>query len=163
MSLLLARIDDRRIHGQVVLGCCEVLGAGHLVLCDEEVASDAMLRRIYTLAVPAEIEVEFFGIDACVDWLAENATLLPSTVLVTGDCATMGALCDRGAAVEQVTLGGMHARDARVERWPGFFVTDEEWAQLRRMAELGVRIRAQTVPGAPSLDVTAELVVEGSR
>ena len=35
MALLMARIDDRLVHGQVVVGCCEPLQARRLLVCDE--------------------------------------------------------------------------------------------------------------------------------
>ena len=41
---LLARIDDRLIHGQVVVGCCEPLGAKRILLVDDPVLNAELTR-----------------------------------------------------------------------------------------------------------------------
>ena len=59
---LLARIDDRLIHGQVVVGCCEPLGARRILLVDDPVAMDPFQRKLYRAGVPPEVAVEFLTV-----------------------------------------------------------------------------------------------------
>ena len=57
MTLALARVDDRLIHGQVVLGWGRPLGATFIVLVDDAVRSSEWEQELYRLAVPPEVEV----------------------------------------------------------------------------------------------------------
>ena len=60
--LLLCRVDDRLIHGQVVLGWGRPLGLDRIVLVDDEVAANEWEQELYRMAVPAGIEVIFASV-----------------------------------------------------------------------------------------------------
>ena len=59
MSLLLFRVDDRLIHGQVVIGWGRPLGIDFIVLVDDAVRASAWEQDLYRMGVPPEIEVIF--------------------------------------------------------------------------------------------------------
>ncbi|NCQ36333.1 PTS sugar transporter subunit IIB, partial [bacterium] len=52
MTVVLARVDDRLIHGQVTVGWCQHLHPDHLVLADNAVAADPWQSRVYASSVP---------------------------------------------------------------------------------------------------------------
>jgi len=45
MALVLVRVDDRLIHGQVLVGWGRFLSADHIIVADDKVAND-MTQRI---------------------------------------------------------------------------------------------------------------------
>jgi mannose/fructose/N-acetylgalactosamine-specific phosphotransferase system component IIB len=159
MALLMARIDDRLIHGQVIVGCCGPLRARRLILCNDEVAGDSMQRRIYAAGVPLEIETEFVSIEEGARRLRALATAgeLESTLLIVGSCAEMAQLVARGAPISTVTVGGLHHRPGASERWPGFFLARTDLEHLRDLRRRGVTVELQTVPGASRRDLDSEL------
>ena len=59
MTLVLYRIDDRLIHGQVVVGWGQPLDLRFIVLVDDEVASSDWEQELYRMGVPPEMEVHF--------------------------------------------------------------------------------------------------------
>ena len=59
MSVELYRIDDRLIHGQVVVGWGQPLDLGFIVLVDDEVACSDWEQELYRMGVPPEMEVYF--------------------------------------------------------------------------------------------------------
>ena len=150
MSLLLARVDDRLIHGQVVVGCCGPLRAQRLLLCNDAVAGDEVAQSIYGAAVPPEVAAEFHSLEDAPQRLAELEESGEGryTILVVETPADMLRLIESGAAIGEVNLGGLHHREERtLEPWPGMYVSEPERAQLRRLLELGVRLRVQGRPG----------------
>ena len=62
MSLELVRVDDRLIHGQVVVGWGQVINPDLFVIVDDEVAQHEWEQDIYRLGVPAAQEVEFTSV-----------------------------------------------------------------------------------------------------
>lgn len=161
MPLLLARIDDRLVHGQVVIGCCEGLRARRILLCDGEVAADPVLRGLFALATPEEIALEMLDEAATPSRLAELEASGDgaATILLVARSATMLRLAERGVPLQSVNLGGAHVRPGAEEMWPGFFVDADDRAALRGLIERGIAVRVQTVPGALCIDAAPRLGV----
>jgi PTS system mannose-specific IIB component/fructoselysine and glucoselysine-specific PTS system IIB component len=154
VSLVLARIDDRLIHGQVVVGWGQTLGIDFIVLVDDEVAASEWEQDLYRMAVPPEIEVVFAGTDAAGGRLSEWTARPDRGMLLTGDIATMARLfAADGGAVHRINVGGLHHRPGRVQRLPYVFLTDDEAAQLRDLAAAGADVTAQDVPTTAPVSV----------
>ena len=64
MAIEMYRIDDRLIHGQVVVGWGQPLDLQFIVLVDEEVASSDWEQELYRMGVPPEMDVYFESIDS---------------------------------------------------------------------------------------------------
>jgi len=147
MSLVLYRIDDRLIHGQVVVGWGQPLDIGFIVLVDDEVAVSEWEQELYRMGVPPEMDVYFHGAQDAPAALAQYRTDPRTGILVTGDIATMRHLVDN-AAVDDVNVGGVHFRAGRVQRLRYVFLSPAEEDELRDLAAHGARVSAQDVPGA---------------
>ena len=162
VSLLMARIDDRLVHGQVVVGCCEPLRARRLLVCDDVVAADGLRRSLFAAAVPPGIEVEFRDRPTALERLRELGDAeTGETILLTRDCSTMRALAVGVATIDDVVVGGLHRRPEAQEALPGFFLTSEDRDDLTAMLRRGVRVRFQAVPGAAATDAGAVLGIDG--
>jgi mannose/fructose/N-acetylgalactosamine-specific phosphotransferase system component IIB len=147
------RIDDRLIHGQVVVGWAQRLGVGFIVLVDDEVRSSDWEQELYRMGVPPSIELIFASV-------AEAAARLPewerdhrSGIVLTGDVDTMVSLARAMPGRRCVNLGGIHAREGRTERLRYVFLTPEEGAKLKGLAAEGVEISAQDVPTAKPVPI----------
>ncbi len=149
MALLLCRIDDRLVHGQVVIGWGRPLGANRIVLVDDEVAGNDWEQDLYRMAVPEGVEIIFSGVVEATRRLAEWQGDDRRAMLLTGDVRTMAALFDADhAAIARVNLGGIHHRPGRTERLPYVYLTDDEYSVLRAMGAGGAEVTAQDVPSA---------------
>lgn len=149
MTLVLCRVDDRLIHGQVVLGWGRPLDVDFIVLVDDEIAASEWEQELYRMAVPPEMEVRFATVAEAAERLAEWAADRRRGLLLTGDIGTMAALHRAdGDIVRRVNLGGLHHRPGRTERLPYIYLTDEEFRQLRALADEGAEVSAQSVPSA---------------
>jgi mannose/fructose/N-acetylgalactosamine-specific phosphotransferase system component IIB len=148
MSVALYRIDDRLIHGQVVVGWGQPLGLGFVALVDEAVHASEWEQELYRMGVPPSVEVRFAGVEEAVaavaDWEADPRV----GIVLTGDIATMAALCAGAPSIRRVNVGGIHFRPGRTERLRFVDLSDEEAAALRALGASGVEITAQDVPTA---------------
>lgn len=146
MSVALYRIDDRLIHGQVVVGWGQPLGLGFVALVDEAVRASEWEQELYRMGVPPSVEVRFAGVEEAVAavgaWEADPRV----GIVLTGDIATMAALCAGAPSIRRVNVGGIHFRPGRRERLRFVYLSDEEAAALRALGAAGVVIAAQDVP-----------------
>jgi PTS system mannose-specific IIB component/fructoselysine and glucoselysine-specific PTS system IIB component len=152
MSLALVRLDDRLIHGQVVVGWGQPLNIGFIVLVDDEVRNSAWEQDLYRMGVPASIEVMFVSLAEAERLLAEWEQDDRVGILLAGDIDTMVALVATGR-VREVNIGGIHHRAGRTERLRYVYLTDEEAGKLRGLAAHGALVTAQDVPTARAVPI----------
>lgn len=164
MALDLFRIDDRLIHGQVVVGWGQPLDLRFIVLVDDEVAASDWEQELYRMGVPPEMDVYFESVASAAEKLDGYRADPRPGLLLTGDIETMAALVDAtGTGIDAVNLGGIHHRAGRVQRLRYIFLTAEEEAALRRLATRGVSVSAQDVPAARPLALEEVLLGDGNR
>ena len=148
MSVELFRIDDRLIHGQVVVGWGQPLDIGFIVLVDDEVASSDWEQELYRMGVPPEMDVHFETVDSAAEKLAKYQLDPRPGLLLTGDIETMTRLVDATHAIPRINLGGIHHRAGRTQRLRYIFLTPDEEKLLRALAGRGIDLTAQDVPAA---------------
>lgn len=157
MTVVLVRVDDRLIHGQVVVGWGQALGASQIVLVDDAVSANEWERDLYRMGVPPDMAVEFASVDDAARRIAEWEQTRRRTILVLNDVAAAVRLCRLAPQVKRVNLGGVHQAPGRRRLLPYVFMTDAEAGELRGLAAGGVEVTAQDVPTARPVPI-GELV-----
>ena len=109
MTLVLHRIDDRLIHGQVVVGWGQPLNIQFIVLVDDAVAASEWEQELYRMGVPPEMDVYFLNVADAIAALPRYRDDSRNGILLTGDIETMRRLVDDGG-IPNVNLGGIHHR-----------------------------------------------------
>lgn len=158
MSVLLYRVDERLIHGQVVLGWGRRLHPTRYVVVDDELAGSEWEQDLYRLSVEDSVDVRFLSVD-------EARTLLPElqgddvpTVLLTRDVVHMLRISEGGLLGDaEVNLGGIHHRPDRMEVRPYLHLSEEEREQIRALGASGVRVSARDLPETSRVPLEAVL------
>jgi PTS system mannose-specific IIB component/fructoselysine and glucoselysine-specific PTS system IIB component len=150
VTLVLNRIDDRLIHGQVVVGWGQPLDVRFIVLVDDTVAESDWEKDLYRMGVPPEMEVRFHSAAEAAPLLDVYRTEPQPGILLTGDIATMHQLVLHGG-VREVNIGGIHHRAGRQQYLRYVFLTPDEQRELRAVAALGALVTAQDVPAARAI------------
>ena len=152
----IVRVDDRLVHGQVVVGWGRAVGLRHLVLVDDAIRASPWEQDLYRMGVPRGVNIEFVSVPeaaaAFEQWRGDGER----TMLILADVATVVRLCAL-AEVRAVQLGGIHQAEGRRERLPYVFLSDQEAEALRALETRGVAITAQDLPS--SRPVTLEELV----
>jgi mannose/fructose/N-acetylgalactosamine-specific phosphotransferase system component IIB len=156
MPILLYRVDDRLIHGQVVIGWGQPLGVDLIVLVDDDVAASPWEQELYRMGVAPGVELRFASVADAVAHLAEWNAGATRAIVLTGNLEAMAAL--RTAApvlVRQINVGGIHHRPGRRERLPYLYLTDDELRSLRDLEASGAIVTAQDLPSTAPVGVGA--------
>jgi mannose/fructose/N-acetylgalactosamine-specific phosphotransferase system component IIB len=159
MPIHLYRIDDRLIHGQVVVGWGQPLNIRLLILVDDFVAASDWEKELYRMAVPPEMEVRFADVPTAIREHAKYAADPRPGLILTGDIDSMLRLVKGVKAIGSVNLGGIHHRAGRAEKLRYIFLTADEEAQLKELEASGVEVTAQDVPSARAVPLPE--VLEG--
>ncbi|HEV7387985.1 MAG TPA: PTS sugar transporter subunit IIB [Gemmatimonadaceae bacterium] len=160
MGIHLYRIDDRLIHGQVVVGWGQPLNIRLLVLVDDMVAASDWEKELYRMAVPPEMEVVFADVPTAIRDHQKYASDARPALILSGDIASMYGLVKGVKAIGSVNLGGIHHRAGRSEKLRYIYLTPDEEQQLRDLEAAGVEVTAQDVPSARPVPLAE--VLEGA-
>lgn len=163
MALELYRIDDRLIHGQVVVGWGQPLDLSFIVLVDDDVACSEWEQELYRMGVPPEMDVYFESVESAAERLPSYVSDERKGLLLTGDIETMMRLVQRAGTIRAVNLGGIHHRSGRVQRLRYLFLSLEEESALKSLAGQGIAVTAQDVPAARPIPLNEVLDGEGLR
>ena len=153
MSIDLVRVDDRLIHGQVVVGWGRAVHPDVIVLADDDVAQNEWERELYQMGVPDRIEVKFASIDETIQQMEEWSSNTRKTIVLIGDVDSLARLCDGTTFIKDINLGGVHHEGDRRQRLPYLFLTEKEAQQLRGLVKRGIRVSAQDLPTSPPIEL----------
>jgi len=155
MTVALYRIDDRLIHGQVVIGWGQPLGVQFIALVDDQVSTSDWEQDLYRMGVPPDVEVIFASLADATRLMAEWRASPRRGLVLTADIATMAALCQLAPPIERVNVGGLHHKPGRSPKLSYVYLTDDELEQLERIQALGVEVRAQDLPSTAPVALAA--------
>jgi mannose/fructose/N-acetylgalactosamine-specific phosphotransferase system component IIB len=139
-------VDDRLIHGQVVIGWAQPLDATVIMLVDDAVAESEWEQDLYRMGVSLDIEVIFASVE---DGCARLSTLQADSrrgLVLTSDVRTMRRLHECSPSFNSVNLGGIHTGPDRSPCLRYVYLSDDEEAHLLALAARGVTVTAQDLP-----------------
>ena len=146
-NILLGRIDNRLVHGQVGVSWTNYLGANLIIVADDEVAQNEIQQEIMEMvAMTSSADIRFFSIQDTID-LIWNAAPEQKIFIITKTPKEMRALIDNNVPIEQVNVGNMHLSEGKRQISQKVFVDDEDMENLHAMQEKGVRVYIQEIPG----------------
>ena len=154
MNVQLFRIDDRLIHGQVVLGWAKYLYSKHVVLCDDEIAENEWESELYLSCVPADIDAKIMNIKEAIRLLNNELPEPDKTIVLVKSPAVLLNLIDDGYLPEKVNIGGIHYGESRTKYLPYVFLSEQDIADLQTCAKKGVNLYCQDVPNAKIYKLT---------
>ena len=149
MAVLLYRVDERLIHGQVVIGWGTGLDPDRIVVVDDELAASTWEQELYTLGLPEDVAASFESVDraraALADWAGNGERIL----LLTRDLATMRRVGAGGLLKgREVNIGGIHHAPGREKVLPYVFLGAAERDEIRALVRDGARVVARDLPAA---------------
>jgi len=147
MPVVLARIDDRLIHGQVTAGWSRQLRPDRIILANNAIAADAWQCRVYASSVSPQIKVSILSVARAASELADPVNLDERILLLTGSVEEMNELVRLGAPVGAVNVGGLHFSAGKKEMLPFVFVDEPDLKAFNRLLDMGTSLSAQQVPG----------------
>jgi mannose/fructose/N-acetylgalactosamine-specific phosphotransferase system component IIB len=153
VELPLLRIDDRLVHGQVLVGWAGALRPARVLLGSDAIAADPVRRRIYAELAADDCEV-------AVATLAETAAALRQggrLLAVCGSPAEARRLLELGCGLHAVNLGGLRGPDRR-PLLPYVFLSRQDVDDLVAILALGVTVEARDLPGNRGVTLDAALL-----
>ena len=120
-NILLTRIDNRLIHGQIVGNWAGTVGANLIVVCDD------LVMRMAASALG--FDSRFFTVQKTIDVIA-NASSNQKILLVCRTPETLRKLIEGGVDIKKVNIGNLHFAPGKKQIGNKAYVSEQDKKDL---------------------------------
>ncbi|MGE0968923.1 PTS galactosamine transporter subunit IIB [Klebsiella sp. WOUb02] len=146
-NILLTRIDNRLVHGQVGVTWTSTIGANLLIVVDDDVANDDIQQKLMGITADTYgFGIRFFSIEKTIAIIAKAAPH-QKIFLICRTPAIVRKLIEGGLSLKDVNVGNMHFSEGKKQISSKVYVDDSDLDDLRFIKHSGVNLFIQDVPG----------------
>lgn len=146
MSIVLARIDNRLIHGQVLESWVPYTHANCIVVANDEVAGLTFQRMLMEAAVPRGIRVVIGTIEEIASLYAAGELAASRVLLLFASSVDALQAYRLGVHFAALNLGNMHGGAGKMRLSCTIALDPADIGNLKLLEEEGVRIVSQCIP-----------------
>ncbi|MDR2191839.1 MAG: PTS sugar transporter subunit IIB [Endomicrobium sp.] len=146
MPIVLARIDDRLVHGQIVQGWLKNIAVDKIVVASDMAANDAMQQVLMSMAVPSNVGLEVKTVSETIKAILNKEYDKIKTMLIVSSPADILEIIESGAEFKSVNVGGMHFVNGKRRLLRNISVDDSDIENLYKIYVKGIEIENRALP-----------------
>ncbi|NWA43029.1 PTS N-acetylgalactosamine transporter subunit IIB [Pseudomonas reactans] len=151
-NIVLSRIDERLIHGQVGVQWVGFAGANLVLVANDEVAEDEVQQHLMEMVLAEGIAVRFWPLQKVIDNI-HRANDRQKILLVCKNPTDFLILANGNVPVTRINVGNMHYAEGKQQIAKTVSVDDQDIAAFNGLKKAGVECFVQGVPTEPAQDL----------
>ncbi len=151
-NILLTRIDNRLIHGQVATQWNSTIGANLILVANDAVSTNTMRQNLMKMAAPTGVATRFFSLQHTIEIIGK-ASPKQKIFIICENPEDVLTLVKGGVPIKKVNIGNMHMAEGKRQVATSVAVNDEDVAAFKELQERGVELEIRRVPSTPVEDV----------
>ena len=151
MPVVLARVDDRLLHGQVVEGWAPYVRADKIVVVSDSVCLEEDRCRLMQLIVPDHIELKVVPVGGLGDLMKRSGE--SKILLLFAGLDDVLSVLDSGVDLKEINVGNLHNIKGGTEVTPSVYLNNKDLELVKRLIYKGINVQAREVPDGISLDL----------
>lgn len=152
MKIVLARIDDRFIHGQVLTRWIKIHAADRIIVVSDEVAQDEMRKTLILSVAPSNVKASAVSISKMAKAFHSPRYEDTTAMLLFENPGDIVSLIEAGVPIETVNVGGMRFENNRRQITKSVSVTEKDIKFFEQLHGLGVKLEPRQLPSDSSED-----------
>lgn len=157
MSIELVRIDDRLIHGQVVMAWSKAVSVKRIVVIDDKVATDIIRKMLLETVAPPGIKVSVLNVTQGIESLITDKYGDEKLLLLFTNPATIVTLVDAGVIFPTVNIGGMSFSQGKTQLTKAVSLDDADKNAFKELHKRGIILHIQVLPNDTPIDIMTKL------
>lgn len=151
-NIVLSRIDERLVHGQVGVQWVGFADANIVVVANDEVAEDSIQQSLMEMVLAEGISVRFWSIQKVIENI-HKASDRQKILLVAKTPADFLKMVEGGVPIEVINVGNMHFTEGRKQIHKTVSVNSQDIECFEKLKEYNVKCRVQGVPTESATDL----------
>ena len=151
-NIVLVRIDNRLIHGQVATAWTQHSGANLLLVPNDDVSTNTTRQSLMNLAAPKGVQTRYFSVQKTID-IIHKAAPRQLIALIVETPQDVLRLVEGGVPIKKVNIGNMHMAEGKTQISKAVCVDADDIATFKKIAEHGIELEIQRVPTEDRQDI----------
>lgn len=151
-DIVLTRVDNRLIHGQVATQWNSTLGSNLILVANDNVAGNKMRQNLMDMAAPTDVATRYFSIEKTIE-VIHKASPKQHIFVVVETPEDALKLVEGGVPIKKLNIGNMHMTEGKRQVATTVAVNDEDVTTFRALQEKGVELEIRRVPSTPIEDI----------
>ena len=148
-NIVLTRIDNRLIHGQVATQWSSSIGANLLLVANDDVASNTFRQGLMDMAAPSYAATRYWSIEKTIATI-QKASDTQKIFLICETPQDVLKLVEGGVPVKKLNIGNMHMSEGKIQVAGSVAVDASDVEAFKKLRELGVELEIRKVPSVGS-------------
>lgn len=152
-GIVLTRIDDRLIHGQVMTSWLNFTSANKIMVIDDQTAADPFMKTVLKNAVPGNVGLGVFTAEKAAARLKKGFKPDDKVIILVKYPKTILKLMKQGIEFDHLNIGGMGAGSGREKFYKNISASEKEREILKKIVDSGCRTEIQIIAEDAKVDV----------
>jgi PTS system N-acetylgalactosamine-specific IIB component len=144
-NILLTRIDNRLIHGQVATQWNGTIGANLILVANDSVSKNTVRQGLMDMAAPTGVQTRYFSLQKTID-IIHKAADRQKIFIICENPEDVLTLVKGGVPIKKVNIGNMHMSEGKKQVATTVAVDEQDVAAFKELKERGVELEIRRVP-----------------
>lgn len=155
MNIVLNRVDERLVHGQILTSWVRKLRVQQILVVDDQLVSDPVMETVLAMSLPPDVQLKILDVARGSSFIAANQNGSgPDTILLMRNPAVANRLWELGYHFKSLNIGGMAAGLSRRHLRRSIYASEEEINLFRMFQENGAEVYIQVVSAETKIRVS---------
>ncbi len=152
MTITHVRMDNRLIHGQVLVSWKSHIEIDHLIVTNDKVANDPLQITLLKAITPIGAKVSVLTVEDCVTYCRTSEAIEEKIFIIAKLPEDGLALVEKGLDMEVLNLGNQAFVRGAKKLSNTVYLTESGVKSLRKIHEKGIQITCRMMPTDPDTD-----------
>ena len=157
MNIVLARIDDRLIHGQVSTIWSKDTKCQRIIVCNDDVAKDSIRKTLLEQVSPPGIKSSVIGIDEAIRAYKNPKYQDDRVLFLFTNPTDVVRMVEGGVVIKSVNIGGMSFKEGKKQITNVVSVDDTDVAAFKKLNEKGIELEIRKITLDSKVDLMSKL------
>jgi PTS system mannose-specific IIB component len=148
----LIRIDNRLVHGQILEAWVPFISASHIVVVNDEVADDLFRESIIRMAVPREIEMRVYSVEAFSGNRVYKNYIEKKSIVLFSSIDDLLRAYSLGFRFDNLNIGNVYNDGCVCQPTVAVSLSENNVKDLILLSDSGVKIEIRCVPRDSPID-----------
>lgn len=146
INIKLVRVDFRVIHGQVVTKWVKQAEADRIIVIDDKIVKNEMLKKVFKMTAPPNVSVDVYDTKAAAEMWKNDTLGIGDVLVIFKTIASALKAWKEGFPITNLQIGGAGGGPGQKQVYHNINLSPQEFDDLNVLHENGVKIILQAIP-----------------